>query len=84
VRGIPSFPDKLWTEVEGDIEAVEGVIRVSRMRVKYHVKIPAGKRPEAERALQTHPVKCPAAVTLGSAIAIEYSWEVQEEDLAKQ
>jgi uncharacterized OsmC-like protein len=70
--------------VEGDIEAVDGVIRISRMRVKYHLKIPAGKRPEAERALQTHPSRCPAAVTLGSAVAIEYSWEIQEEEPAKQ
>ncbi len=65
--------------MEGDIEAIDNVIRITRMRVKYHVKIPAGKRPEAERALRTHPAKCPAAVTLGSAIVIEYAWEIQEE-----
>jgi uncharacterized OsmC-like protein len=51
------------------------------MRVRYHLKIPASKRAEAERALETHPSKCPAAVTLGSAIAIDYSWEIQEEEL---
>ena len=66
--------------MEGDIEDIDRVIRITRLRVRYHLKIPAGKRPEAERALETHPAKCPAAVTLGSAIAVDYSWEIQEEE----
>jgi uncharacterized OsmC-like protein len=64
--------------VEGDIEAIDGVIRVTRMRVKYHLKIPAGKRPEAERAIAVHESRCPAAVTLRGAVAIEYSSQIEE------
>jgi uncharacterized OsmC-like protein len=78
-RGIPSHPDKLWSEVEGDIEAVDRVMRVTRMRVRYHLKIPAGKRAEAERAIRIHESRCPAATTVRGCVAIEYSSEITEE-----
>ena len=64
--------------MEGDIEDVDRVIRITRLRVKYHLKIPAGKRLEAERAIETHERKCPAAVTLRGALAIEYTAEIDE------
>ena len=78
-RGIPSHPDKVWSEVEGDIENIDRVIRITRIRVKYHLKIPAGKREEAERAVMIHEQRCPAATSVRGAIAIEYSAEVEEE-----
>lgn len=78
-REIPHYPDKLWSEVEGDIENIDGVIRITRIRVKYHLKIPAGKRPEAERSIAVHERKCPAATSVRGAIAIEYSSDIQEE-----
>jgi uncharacterized OsmC-like protein len=65
--------------VEGDIEDIDHVIRITRLRVKYHLKIPFGLRPEAERAIETHERKCPAAVTLRGALAIEYAAEIDEE-----
>ena len=55
------------------------MIRITRLRVKYHLKIPAGKRPEAERALEIHERKCPAAVTLQGAVAIACTADIQEE-----
>lgn len=79
MRQIPSYPDKVWSEVEGDIEAIDGVIRVTRIRVKYHLKIPADKRPQAERALATHEQKCPAAMSVKGAIELELSSEIEEE-----
>ncbi|HYM13797.1 MAG TPA: OsmC family protein [Bryobacterales bacterium] len=78
-RGIPSHPEKLWSEVEGDIENIDRVIRITRIRVKYHLKIPAGKRAEAERAIETHERHCPAAVSVHGAITIEYSGDIEEE-----
>ncbi len=65
--------------MEGDIENIDGVIRVTRMRVRYHLKIPAGKRHEAERAIAVHENRCPAAVTLRGAVSIGYSSQIQEE-----
>ena len=78
MRQIPVDPGKVWSEVEGDIENVDGVIRIVRIRVKYHLKVPADKRAAAERALATHESKCPAAMSVKGAIAIEYSAEIEE------
>ena len=78
-RGIPNHPDKVWSEIEGDIENIDGVIRITRIRAKYHLKIPAGKRADAERSIEVHERKCPAATSVHGAIAIEYSADIQEE-----
>ena len=55
-----------------------GVIRITRIRVHYHLKIPEGMRDRAQRALDTHQSKCPAAVSVQDSIAIETSADVQE------
>ncbi|MFQ5865002.1 MAG: OsmC family protein [bacterium] len=78
-RGIASFPDKLHAEVEGDIEDVDGTIVVSKIRVKYHIRIPKGKKQAAERALSFHQDKCPAAVSVKRGIEVTWSAEIEEE-----
>src|SRR5712692_5555156 len=42
-RGIPSYPDKMLAEVKGTIENVESKPLITRIRVKYHLKVPKGK-----------------------------------------
>jgi organic hydroperoxide reductase OsmC/OhrA len=79
VRGIPSEPDKVKAAVEGDIEAVDGVMRITKIRVHYSVKIPPGKREAAERALATHETKCPAATSVRGCIATEITADITEE-----
>lgn len=65
--------------MEGDIENVDGVMRVTRIRVKYHLKIPKGTRDKAQRALDTHMVKCPAAMSVKDSIGIHLDAEIEEE-----
>lgn len=77
-RQIPSAPDRLWSEVAGDIEAIDGVIRITKIRVKYHLRIPAATREAAERALALHERKCPAATSVRGCIAISYDAEITE------
>jgi len=79
VRQIPAPPEKLETLVEGDIEVVDNVLRVTKIRVHHKVRIPAGKREAAERAVNSHPKKCPAAVSIQGAIALEVTAEITEE-----
>ncbi|MFQ5790768.1 MAG: OsmC family protein [Acidobacteriota bacterium] len=78
-RGIPSYPEKLSAMVEGDLEEVDGVIKITRIRVGYSMKIPKGKRDAAERALAIHERKCPAAMSVKSAIPVEWTADIQEE-----
>jgi hypothetical protein len=46
-RKIPTHTDRYEAHVEGDIQDVDGVLRISRIRVAYKLKVPAGKTDEA-------------------------------------
>jgi organic hydroperoxide reductase OsmC/OhrA len=72
-------PNKVSAEVEGDVEAVDRVLRIARMRVRYQVKIPKGTREAAERALATHAEKCPAAMSVRGCIPIDITADITEE-----
>jgi uncharacterized OsmC-like protein len=78
VRHIPAEPDKVQAHVEGDVEAVDRVLRIARMRVRYEIQIPKGTREAAERAVATHQAKCPAAMSVRDCIPIEISAEITE------
>lgn len=78
-RGIPSHPEKLSSEIEGDIEDVGGVMTITAIRVRYRVRIPKGKRAEAERALAFHERGCPAAMSIKECIRVSYTADFLEE-----
>ena len=79
MRQIPPVPEKIWSEVEGDIEKIDGIIRIVRIRVRYHLKIPKDKRAAAERALGKHMNGCPAAMSVKDSIEINITAEIEEE-----
>ena len=47
--------------------------------MRYEIKIPAGKREAAERAVATHETRCPAAMSVRGCIPIEISADITEE-----
>jgi len=57
---------------------VDGVIRITRIRVKYHLTIPEGTRDRAQRALDTHMLKCPAAMSVRDSIDIAITADIRE------
>jgi organic hydroperoxide reductase OsmC/OhrA len=81
VRQIPVEPNKVWADVEGDVEAVDRVLRIARMRVRYRISIPKGTREAAERAVATHVDKCPAAMSVRGCIPIDVAAEITEEEM---
>lgn len=62
----------------GDVEAVDGVLQITRIHVAYRLEIPAGKRAAAERALEAHVSGCPVAQTL--LPCVEITWEAEFEE----
>ena len=78
-RKIPTHPDKLEAEVEGFVENVDGMALITRIHIKYRVKVPSGKRAEAERAIEVHEKGCPVAQSVQRGILVEWEGEVQEE-----
>ncbi len=79
MRDIPASPDKITASVEGDIEAIDKVLRITRIRVLYELTIPKGKREAAERAVDRHPRSCPAANSVSGCIDIDISANISEE-----
>lgn len=53
-------------------------MKVKHIRVHYHVKIPAGKRAEAERAIAVLERGCPVAQTLKGCVEFEYQTTIEE------
>jgi len=78
-RKIPTQPDRLESQVEGIIENVDGHPLVTKIRVHYKVKVPAGKREDALRAIEVHEKGCPASQSVQRGIAVEWDGEVVEE-----
>lgn len=79
MRQIPTEPNKVSARVEGDVEAVDRVLRIARMRVHYGIRIPRGTREAAERAVATHEQKCPAATSVRGCIPISITADITEE-----
>jgi organic hydroperoxide reductase OsmC/OhrA len=78
VRQLPLTRETLQADVEGDIEAVDDVLRITRIRVRYRLQIPAGTREKADRALATHATKCPAANSVRGCIDLDITAEIAE------
>ena len=79
MRKIPAPRENVQADVEGDIEAVDGVLRITRIRVRYRLTIPAGTRERAERAVATHATKCPAANSVRGCIDLDITADYTEE-----
>ena len=77
-KKIPTYGDRFRADVEGDIEDVDGVLRITKIRVKYTMKVPPGKTDEARDALKSYLVQCPGAMSVKGAIDIADSAEITE------
>jgi uncharacterized OsmC-like protein len=81
VRGIASA-NNLVTEVEGDIEDVDGVMRITKIRLRYRFRIPSSKRETVERVLASYAEKCPAYQSVKGCI--DCSWEAEIDERSGQ
>jgi len=77
-KKIPTHTDRFRAEVEGDIEDVDGVLRITRIRVDYKLKVPPGKTEEAREVFAGYLKRCPAAMSVIGCIEISDSLEVTE------
>jgi len=78
-KRIPTPEDRYWADVEGDIEDVNGILKITRIRVQYHLNIPKEKAAEAQEAFSTYLVRCPAAQSVIGCIRIEDKLIIEEE-----
>ncbi|MGH7449353.1 MAG: OsmC family protein [Longimicrobiales bacterium] len=79
-RGIRLEPDAIQAEVEGRNDIVDGVITLTRIDIRYTLRIPAGSREAVDRALSRHRDKCPTAQSLKNAVAVEWTAQIEEDE----
>ena len=77
VRGIPSA-DNLVAQVEGDIEDANGVMKITKIRLRYRFKVPPGTREKVDRVLASYAEKCPAYQSVKGCIACTWDAEIEE------
>lgn len=75
--GLP--PDAIEARVEGINEVRDRIPVLTRIRVRYTLRIPSGSREKVDRALETHVSKCPTARSLEGAVEVEWSADIEEE-----
>ena len=77
MRGIAAAGN-LVAQVEGDIEDVDGVLKITRIRLHYRFSMPTGFREKADRALATYADKCPAYQSVRGCIECTWEAEIRE------
>ena len=77
-RQIPTPEDRYWADVEGEIENVGGVLKITQIRVGYHLRIPQGKTGEAREAYSSYLISCPAAQSVIGCIRIQDDLIIEE------
>ncbi|MGB9293706.1 MAG: OsmC family protein [Desulfobaccales bacterium] len=70
-KKIQTPEDLYWDEVEGDIENVNGVLKITTIRVKMHLKCPSELVADAKEAFANYIARCPAAQSVKDCIKLE-------------
>lgn len=78
-KKIRTFKDLFKATVTGDIEDVDGVLKITRINVDYLLKVPEEKRADALEAMDNYLQLCPGAQSVIGCIEINH--ELTMEDL---
>jgi len=77
-KKISTPEEHYWADVEGDIENVNNVLKITQIRVRYHLKLERGKVEEAKKAFSTYLSSCPAAQSVIGCIHIKDDLVIEE------
>ena len=77
-KQIPTPEERYWADVEGDIENVNDVLRITQIRVNYHLRVPREKTGEAREAYSSYLISCPAAQSVIGCIRIKDDLTIEE------
>ncbi len=80
-KKIHTFEDLYWADVEGDIENAGGVLKITTIRVKYHLRVTEDQKEAARQAFESYLSKCPAAQSVIGCIKLQD--ELLFEDISK-
>jgi uncharacterized OsmC-like protein len=72
-KKIRTHSDRFRANVEGDIENVAGVLKITVIRVHYELKLNPEEEADARWAMENYIEKCPAAMSVTGCIRIKHS-----------
>jgi uncharacterized OsmC-like protein len=75
-KKIKTPADRFHAEVEGDIENVEGVLKITEIRVHYVLKLSPEEEAGARWAMENYIDKCPGAMSVTGCIRLEHFLEL--------
>jgi len=78
VRGIRMAAEDISAKVEGDNDLIDGLPQLTRVRIAYRLRVPAGQRELAEKALARHQERCPTASWMKGKVEITWTAEIEE------
>ena len=71
-KKIRTFKDLFKATVTGDIEVVDGVLKITRINVDYLLKVPEEKRADVLEAMDNYLQFCPGAQSVIGCIEINH------------
>ncbi|MFZ0931523.1 MAG: OsmC family protein [Syntrophobacteraceae bacterium] len=77
-KKIRTFEDLYSAEVEGDIENVNGILKITTIRVKYHLKVTDDQKEAAREAFASYLSNCPAAQSVIGCIKLQDELDLEE------
>ena len=77
-KKIPTPEHLYWADVEGDIEPVNNVLKITTIRVHYHLKLPKDKVADAQECFSMYITRCPAAQSVMGCIDIRDNLIIEE------
>ena len=78
-KKIRTHTDHFRAAVEGDIESVNGILKITVIRVHYVLKLSQSEENDAHWAMANYIEKCPAAMSVTGCIRLEHSLELDLE-----
>ncbi len=75
-KKIRTHTDRYRADVEGDIEDVGGVLKITEIRVHYVLKLNPEEEADARWAMDNYLEKCPGAMSVTGCIRLEHSLEL--------
>jgi organic hydroperoxide reductase OsmC/OhrA len=76
-KKIRTFEHLYRAEVVGDIEDVNGILKITRIKVHYFLKVPEEKSQDASEALDAYLGLCPAAQSVIGCIDISHELSLE-------
>lgn len=77
-KGIHTTEDRYSADVEGDIEKVNDIPKITEIRVTYHLKLDPEKAADAQDAFSAYLTRCPAAQSVLGCIRIRDDLRVHD------